>query len=113
MSNVRKGPSSKGVPKILEAEGMLPPRCPPETIESQLNMAKGKAGMNWTHPQLAPEQHYVDSEEGGDQRDPDIKPSMESEGRRDGNKDGGRGGGKKNPRHRSTTGAPGHGLVGN
>lgn len=112
MSNVRKGPGSKGIPRILELDDAAKPKVPPNTIESQVNMAKGKAGMNWTHPPLAPEQHYVDSEEGGNQRDPDEKPSMASEGRRDGKSDGGSRG-KKGPRHRSTSGAPGHGLVGN
>jgi hypothetical protein len=107
MSNVRKGGHGGSVPAIYEGEGH-PGACkyPPETITREVSGASGKAKMNWTHEPLGPEQHYVDSEEGGAKL-----PGAEGDTGEHG-EPGHKAGGMKKPRHRSVSGTPGHTLQG-
>jgi hypothetical protein len=93
MSNVKKGGGSGSPPEIYRGEG-FPGECkyPPETIKSEMSGASGKAKMNFKHPPLGPEQHYIDSEDGG-------KEMASHEG-------------EKEPKHRSTSGVPGHAIEG-
>ncbi len=93
MSNVKKGHGGDNVPAIYKGEGH-PGECryPPDTIKHEVMHASGKAKMNWKHEPLGPEQHYIDSEEGG-------KEMASHEGDK--------------PKHRSTSGVPGHTLTGN
>jgi hypothetical protein len=95
MSNVMNGGGGGTVPEIYKGEGH-PGECkyPPETIESEVSRAGGKAKMNFKHPPLGPEQHYIDSEEGGAK-----EPAAEGD--------------EKKPKHRATSGIPGHTLTGN
>jgi len=88
MSNVKKGKGSNSVPGIYKGmDSVGECKYPPDTIHSQMAHAKGKAKMNFAHPPLAPEMHYVDKEE-GEGKDPKTE-------------------------HRSTSGVPGHTLTGN
>jgi len=107
MSNVMKGKGGGGVPEIYKGEGH-PGGCkyPPETIKSEVSGASGKAKMNFTHPPLGPEQHYVDSEEGGAKL-----PAAEGDTGEHG--EPGHAADGKKPKHRSTSGVPGHTLTGN
>jgi len=92
MSNVKGHKGGSSVPGIYEGEGHPgAPKLPPETISHELSHASGKAKMNFKHPPLGPEQHY----EGGE----------EHHGR-------GREEGEHEPKHRSTSGAPGHSIAG-
>ena len=108
MSNVKMEKGGSGVPEIYKGEGH-PGDCkyPPETIKSEVSGASGKAKMNFRHPPLGPEQHYVDSEEGGAKL-----PAAEGDTGEHG-EPGHKADGDGKPRHSSTSGAPGHGLVGN
>jgi hypothetical protein len=109
MSNVRKGMGGDNVPEIYRGEG-YPGGCkyPPETIKHEVSGASGKAKMNFTHPPLGPEQHYVDSEEGGA-----MLPAAEGDKGEHGEPGHHADGDGKKPRHRSTSGVPGHTLTGN
>ena len=121
MSNVKDGGSKgrAGVPGILELPGAQGTGLiyPPETIERQRNLAKGKAGMTWEHPQLGPHASYVDGEDanaaekehGVTNSEPKGRKSMVDSGR---GKSGGGSKGKK-PMHRSTSGVTGRGILGN
>lgn len=107
MANVKQHEGDGSVPGIYEGEGH-PGACkyPPETIKHEVSMASGKAKMNWTHPPLGPEQHYIDSEEGGKKM-----AAAEGEGHGGPSKHTTHSGHK--PKHRSTSGVPGHTLTGN
>ena len=123
MSNVKTGMGGGGM-SMVPAElrlGTMVTRMPPNTIESQVNMAKGKAGMNFKHPPLGPEHVYEDSEMGDVARTEDgggagmLNANSGSGNTMTEGKSGGgkaKGGGGKKPRHRSTSGVPGHTVTG-
>ena len=141
MSNVKHGEGSAAstVPGVLHPDGPVPMRFPPETIHHEVSGAHAKAKMNFEHAQLGPEQHYTEGEEADvSSREAEKEhehakggvhhPDGEHGGARsyhghaarhkeDGHKVAGKHHGKehegKKPKHRSTSGAPGHGIVGN
>jgi hypothetical protein len=115
MSNVKMEKGRGAVPAELEIPGMTGNvKRPPETITGELSGAKGKAGMNFKHKPLGPEQHYED----GEMIDP---ANEEDKGSVQGGKLGIKGSkGSKAAghrtgtiKHRSTSGAPGHTITGN
>ena len=116
MSNVKMGKGGDGmssVPGELRL-GTMVTRMPPNTIESQVALAKGKAGMNFKHPPLGPEQSYEDGEMANiagveDKGGAGMLNASSGGGNK---KTEGKSGGGKKPRHRSTSGAPGHSLTG-
>ncbi len=60
--NVKK-PMKSGVPEEYRLPGATGDvALPPETISRQRKLASGKAGMNFKHPPLGPDQSYEDGE---------------------------------------------------
>lgn len=116
MSNVRKEMGRSRVPTELEMPGMTGAvKKPPNTIDDELRGASGKAGMNFKHKPLGPETHYEDGEQIDVAREEDKGSVM-------GGKIGIKGsagskkmstGAHKGGTRRSTSGAQGHGIIGN
>jgi hypothetical protein len=104
MSNVRKEKGGGGVPeelRLLGATGDV--KKPPDTITGELSGASGKAKMNFKHRPLGPETDYVDGETGDPSRMEDRADKMKGKESEKGDR----------IKHRSTSGAAGHGIVGN
>ncbi len=112
MSNVKVEGGGGKVPAELRMDAMKV-RMPPDTISSQVDMASGKAKMNFKHAPLGPEQDYEDGENANieaveDKGGGGMLNSHSGEGRKktEGSS------GKKKPMHRSTSGAPNHTITG-
>ncbi len=104
MSNVRKEKGGGGVPEELRLRGVTGDvKRPPNTISDELSGASGKAKMNFKHPPLGPETGYVDGETASIARNEDSKDRMKGKESERGDR----------IKHRSTSGAAGHGIVGN
>jgi hypothetical protein len=111
MSNVKVGGGGGTVPGELRLDAMKV-RMPPDTISSQVDMASGKAKMNFKHAPLGPEQDYENGENANiegveDKGGAGMLNSDSGSGRK---KTEGKTGGKMG--HRSTSGAPGHTITG-
>jgi hypothetical protein len=115
MSNIKKEKGRSAVPAELELPGITGMvKRPPNTIADEIAGSSHKAGMNFKHKQLGPEQHYEDAEMIDPATEEDKGSVMGgkigikgSKGHKSGN---GRTGTIK---HRSTSGAPGHTITGN